>query len=70
MCELESVFEVRSGMCGEPGEGSFEQAKERAEKVIATVYDNDLRWVSNVRAENDYYWVEINEHDIIYPEQG
>lgn len=78
MCDLESVFEVRSGMCGEPGKGtfegglfsSFELAKEHAEKVIATVYDNDLRWVSNVRAENDYYWVEINERDIIYPEYG
>lgn len=78
MCDLESVFEVRSGMDGAPGHGereggmysSFELAKEYAEKVIATIYDNDLRWVSNSRAANNYYWVEINEYDVIYPEQG
>lgn len=79
MCELTSIFEVRSGMCGAPGEGdsegglfsTFELAKEHAEKVIERIsqFDN-FQWVSNDRAKGRYYWVEINEHDIIYPEQG
>ncbi|EDV3611749.1 hypothetical protein CUZ11_004112 [Salmonella enterica subsp. enterica serovar 4,[5],12:i:-] len=78
MCELSSVFEVRSGMCGAPGEGdseggmfsSFEQAKERANEVIekASEYDN-IQWISDYRAVGRFYWVEINEHDVIYPEQ-
>ncbi len=78
MCELTSVFEVRSGMCSEPGDGdheggmfsSFELAKEHAEKVIERInqFDNVL-WKSDDRAEGEYYWVEINEYDVIYPEQ-
>lgn len=78
MCELTSVFEVRSGMDGAPGRGereggmysSFELAKEHAEKVIERINQfDDVLWKSNDRAEGEYYWVEINEYDVIYPGQ-
>lgn len=78
MCELTSVFEVRSGMCSEPGDGdheggmfsSFELAKSHANQVIESLSCfNNMRWVSNHRAENHYCWVHIYEYDVIYPEQ-
>lgn len=78
MSQLESVFEVRSGD-NAPGEGdreggmfsTFEQAKEHAEKVIQRLYEYDhFQWVSISRAEGRFYWVKIEEHEIIYPEQG
>ena len=78
MCDLESVFEVRSGD-NAPGEGSFEGglfsnfelAKTCADEVIERLSSFDsLQWISESRAKGRFYWVEINEHDIIYPEQG
>lgn len=79
MCDLTSVFEVRSGMRGEHGEGereggmfsTFELAKEHADKVIERINKifDDVQWVSDTRAKNSFYWVEIEEHDVIYPEQ-
>lgn len=78
MCDLTSVFEVRSGMRSEPGEGeseggmfsSFELAKHRADEVIkSSSCFNNMQWVSDYRAENHYYWVQIEEHDLIYSEQ-
>lgn len=78
MCDLESVFEVRSGMCGEPGEGSFEGglfsnfelAKECADEAVERLSNPDsLQWISESRAKGRFYWVEINEHDIIYSKQ-
>lgn len=77
MCDLESVFEVRSGD-NAPGRGeheggmysSFELAKEHAEKVIERINQFDsVLWKSDDRAEGNYYWVEINEYDVIYPKQ-
>ena len=78
MCDLDSVFEVRSGMNSAPGCGeregcmysSFELAKEHAEKVIERINQFDkILWKSDDRAEGEYYWVEINEYDVIYPGQ-
>lgn len=75
MCQLTSVFEVRSGIRSEPGEGdseggmfsSFELAKQHADEVIKSLSCfNNMQWVSDYRAENYSCWIEINEHDVIY----
>lgn len=76
MCELTSVFEVRSGMVNEPSDGifeggmfsSFEQAKEFAEKLTEKSSD-DYQWLTDSHAESRFYYIKINEHDIIYPGQ-
>lgn len=79
MSQLESVFEVRSGD-NAPGEGcceggmfsTFELAKKRADEVIGNIsksLNESFKWTSESRAESRFYWVEISEYDIIYPEQ-
>jgi hypothetical protein len=77
MSQLESVFEVRSGD-NAPGDGIFEGgmfsshelAKTHADEVIKNLSNfEDLQWVSVSRAEGRFYWVQIEEHVIIYPEQ-
>lgn len=73
MSKLESVFEVRSGMNNEPGEGvlergmfaTFDAAKKYADKIIND-RASDYKWVSESRAQNRYYYIEISEHEVIY----
>lgn len=77
MSQLTSVFEVRSGMRSEPGSGeyeggmfsTFELAKKRADEVIGDIsktVNQYFKWTSESRAESRHYWVEIEEHEVIY----